>query len=146
MKLNNAEKIALGGIEVELDGENHIVFYNWAAINALEEEIAKRGIGKSVEVLDYGTIGSFVIVMWAGLLHEGNELTIDDVGEMFYNSVGGGDGEMLIKLTAYKFAMKLAITKATPKERKEAAPLIKAVIPKAKRSVIKAIAKSRSKR
>ena len=139
--MNNAELVARGGVEIILDGENHIVFYNWAAVESLEEEVRKRGIGKSVEVLDYGTIGAFVIVMWAGLLHEGNDLTISEVGEMFYNSIGGGDGEMLIKLTGYKIALKLAITKATPKERKEALPLIKAVIPKTKKSATKNTAK-----
>lgn len=90
-----------GYVAIELDKPRRLRY----DLNALAE--IEEGTGKPLTALEAGNMGvkDLRLILWAGLIHEDEELTLKDVGKMVS---GENIGEVLAKI---KEAIELAMPK-----------------------------------
>jgi len=96
-ELTTAERQELlnrGGVEVEIQGKKRVLFYDLNALAAIErkynEEIGlyrdpNSGLDRQVRFTDLlfgGNARTSRIILWAGLLREMPDLTLDQIGEL----------------------------------------------------------------
>lgn len=77
-----ANNVKVKKVKIKLDGKDHELIYDMNAMCEIEDkfgdvEIAFNNLGKSNKVFN-----SLRFLLWAGLLHEDDKLTIRDVGKM----------------------------------------------------------------
>jgi len=98
----NAKKLN-PAIAIMLDRERHLKF-GLRALRAIEEKTGRSALGDEFWKDKEPSTEDFITLIWAGLLHEDKELTIDQVIDLVdeYSSIP----ELLAALTkAYKVAM-----------------------------------------
>ncbi|SKC62528.1 hypothetical protein [Maledivibacter halophilus] len=77
-----ANNVKVKNVKIKLDGKDHELIYDMNAMCEIEDkfgdvEIAFNNLGNSNKVFN-----SLRFLLWAGLLHEDEKLTIRDVGKM----------------------------------------------------------------
>ncbi len=68
-------------VAINLDRKRHLV-YDLNAFVSLEEEGTYESINQAFEDLQRGRIKAIRALLWAGLVHEDENLTVKDVGSL----------------------------------------------------------------
>jgi len=104
--MGNVADIRLKPIKVTLDKERHLL-YDINAFATLEEEYGS--IDAALDALAKGKIKALRALLWAGLLHEDESLTVKDVGKFL----------TLADLQQVAEAVNEALTQAMPQPEKK---------------------------
>ena len=81
----DARLIAMGGREVEINGETKVLFYDHEAQCVMGHEFRKAGFKGGLAAIgeNYGDYSTAIILLWSGLIHYGKGQTIENFGNAF---------------------------------------------------------------
>jgi len=100
--MSNLTDIRPKTVKITLDKERSLL-YDFNALAALEEEYGD--IEKALDALARGSVKAIRAVLWAGLLHEDETLTVKQVGKMLMPADIGRVGDAINEALRYAFPL-----------------------------------------